>query len=224
MPFERDVATTAHLPNASKAWGHRQPDLMPRLVFFHFGRQWRARPHYRHGTLDDVEQLRQFVEAELAQDFPERVDARVVLHLECLSASFVQGHEFFFTFFGIDIHAAEFVHRKFFAVLANSGLLEYNGALWIANLDCKCAEQEERRQQEDATCGADKIECTLDDAPVANLVRVLPNFRHGEASQREETPTHAVEFVHANAHLLVLFFLEARVKISFEYRFFGAMT
>lgn len=149
---------------------------MPRLVFRHFGRQRRARPHDGHGTLDDVEKLGQLVEAELAQDSPERVDARVVLHLERLSAGLVQRHELFLAFFGVDVHAAELVHREFLAVLADAGLFEDDGTLGIADFDGECTEQEQRRQQEDAAGGADQVERALDKVPVAYFVRMLPDF------------------------------------------------
>ena len=92
--------------------------------------------------MDDVEQLRQFVEAELAENTPERVYAGVVLHLERLAAGLVQCHEFFFALFGIDVHTAELVHREFLAVFAYASLLEDDRPLRVANLDCQCAEQE----------------------------------------------------------------------------------
>lgn len=50
---------------------------------------------------------------------------------------------------------------------------------------------------------------------------MLPNFRHGETSQREETASHAVEFFNFLAQFLVLFFLEAGIEVCLENRFLG---
>ena len=112
MPFERNVATATDLPNAGETRRYRKTHAVPRFVFCHFRRNWRTRSDDGHVAFENVDELRQFVEAELAENVAERINAGVVLHLECLAARFVQRHEFFFAFFGIGIHAAELVHRK----------------------------------------------------------------------------------------------------------------
>jgi len=40
---------------------------MPAAVLFHLVREWRARPHQRHVTAEDVPELRQLVETGLAK-------------------------------------------------------------------------------------------------------------------------------------------------------------
>ena len=133
LAFERDVAATADLPNASKAWRHGEAHAVPRFIFCHFRRNRRARSDNGHFAFENVDELRQFVEAELAEYMAERINTRVVLHLERLTASFVLGHKFFFAFFGVNVHAAELVHRKQGAVLAHSGLLENDRPLRVAD-------------------------------------------------------------------------------------------
>ena len=113
---------------------------MPRFVFSHFRRNWRTRTDDGHIAFKDVDELGQFVEAELAENMSERVNTRVVLHLEGLAASLVLCHEFLFALFGIHIHATELVHGEQSSVLAHAGLLEYNRSLRIANLDGERAE------------------------------------------------------------------------------------
>ena len=142
MAFERDVASTADLPNAGKARRYRKAHAVPRFVFRHFGWNWRARSNDGHFAFENIDELGQFVEAELAENMAERIDTRVVLHLEGFAAGFVQSHEFFFAFFGIGVHAAEFVHGKQGAVFTYASLLEDYRPLRIADLYGECAEQQ----------------------------------------------------------------------------------
>ena len=112
LPFERNVAAAADLPDAGETRCHGKAHAVPRFVFRHFRGNRRARTHDRHVALENVEELRKFVEAELAQYAAERIDTRVVLHLERLAARLVLAQEFFLAFFGIGVHASELVHRK----------------------------------------------------------------------------------------------------------------
>ena len=148
---------------------------MPGLVFRHFGRNRRTRAHNRHVTLDNIEELWQFVEAELAEHVTERIDSRVVLHLEGLAARFVLCHQFFFAFFGVHIHAAELVHGEQLAVLAYASLLEDDRTLRVTELDRGSAEQEQGRAEHDCNARAGHVDKALDHVAVANGVRVFPN-------------------------------------------------
>lgn len=85
---------------------------MPRFVFRHFRGNGRARSDDGHVAFDNVDQLRELVEAELTEYAAERIDARVVLHLERLAARLVLAQKLFLAFFGICVHASELVHRK----------------------------------------------------------------------------------------------------------------
>ena len=195
MPFEGYVATAANLPNTSESRSHGETHAVPRFVFCNFIRDRRTRSDNGHFSFENVDELRQFVKAELAENVAERINARIVFHLERLSAGFVLGHKFLFAFFGIDIHTAELIHRKERAVLAYAGLLKDNRPLRVANLDRESAEQKERREKNECKRGARNIDSPFDDVPNADLVRVNPDVRKVQSVEREETPVGAVEFL-----------------------------
>ena len=211
LPFERDVAAAADLPNAGKAWRHGEAHTVPRLVFGHFRRNRRARSNNGHIAFENVDELRQFVEAELAENVSERVNTRVVLHLEGLAASLVLGHEFFFAFFGVNVHAAELVHGEQRTVLANASLLEDDRALRVADFDGERAEQQERREYNQCNRSASDVYNPLDDVPKADLVRVDPDVRKVQTVQREEASVSAVEFLQLVVHFEVVLFLVSGV-------------
>ena len=216
LPFERNVAAAADLPNASKTWRHGKAHAMPRFVFCHFGWNRRARSNDGHVAFENIDELRQFVETELAENVSERVNTRVVLHLEGLAACLVQGHEFFFAFFSIGVHASELVHGEHSAILANARLLEYNRALWIADFYGECTEQKERGQYNQCSGSAGDVYDSLDDVSKADLVRVNPDIREVKPVEREETSVGAVEFLQLVVHFEVVLFLIAGVKVCLE--------
>ena len=191
---------------------------MPGLVFRHFRWNRRTRTHNGHVALDNIEELRQFVETELAEHMTERIDTRVVLHLERLAACFVLGHQFFFALFGIHVHAAELVHGEQLAVLAYAGLLEYDRTLGVANLDCGGAEQEQGRAEHNRNAGAGHVDNAFDHVAVANGVRVFPNVVEVQAAKREESAVCAVKVLDFVGQFQVVFFLVTRVEVSFENR------
>ena len=218
LAFETDVAAAADLPNAGETWRYGKAHAVPGLVFRHFGRNRRTWAYDGHVALDDVEELRQFVEAELAEHVTERIDTRVVLHLESLAARFVLGQEFFFAFFGVHVHAAELVHSEQLAVLAYAGLLEDDRTLGVAELDCSSAEQKQGRAEHNRNAGAGHVDNALDHVAVANGVRVFPDVVQVQTRQREESAVCAVEVLDFVFEFQVLFFLEPRVNIGLEDR------
>ena len=218
MAFERDVATAAYLPNAGKARRYGKAHAVPRFIFGHFRRNRRARSDNGHFAFDNVDELRQFVEAELAENMPERINTRVVLHLEGLAARFVQRHEFFFAFFGIDVHAAELVHREQGSVPADSGLLKDNRSLRVADFYGKGAEQQKRRKHDEGCRRERDVERPFKDVPKADLVRMHPDVRKVQSVEREETSVCAVEFLQLVVHFEVVLFLVTRVKVCLENR------
>ena len=194
---------------------------MPGLVFRHFGRNRRARTYDRHVALDDIEKLRELVEAELAEHVAERIDTRVVLHLEGLAARFVLGHEFFLAFFGVYVHAAELVHGEQLAVLAYAGLLEDDRTLGVADLDRGGAEKKQGRAEYNRDTRAGHVDKALDHVAVADSVRVFPDVVQVQARQREESAVGAVEVLDLVFEFQVLLFLEAGVDVCFEDRLLG---
>ena len=224
LTFERDVAAATDLPNAGKARRHGEAHAVPRLVFGHFRRNRRARSDNGHIAFENVDELRQFIEAELAENVSKRVNTRVVLHLEGLAASLVLGHEFFSAFFGVNVHAAELVHGEQRAVLANASLLEDDRALRVADFDGERTEQQERREYNQCSRRAGDVYNPLDDVPKADLVRVDPDVRKVQTVQREEASVSAVEFLQLVVHFEVVLFLVAGVKVCLENRGLGLVA
>ncbi len=192
---------------------------MPRCVGDCFGREWWARAHDAHVALQNVDELREFVEAELAQHAAQRIDARVVLHLEGRAGSFVELHQFLLAFFGIYVHAAEFVHGEQLAVLADAGLLEDDRALRVAELDRECAEQEHWRQADERKGYAGNIDETLHESAVGtagglweNVVGIV------QAGELEEGECVLVELLDVLVFVCSFCFWRAGVYESFENR------
>lgn len=87
--------------------------LLGFFVFLHFVRQMRARSYEAHVAKQDVEELREFVDIEAAEEFSDFGYARIVLYLEKRTVgAFVFLHELGFEFVGIRTHGAELEHRE----------------------------------------------------------------------------------------------------------------
>ena len=218
LAFKADITAAADLPNAGETWRYGKTHAVPGLVFRHFGRNRRARAHNGHVALDNIEELRQFVEAELAEHMTEWIDARVVLHLECLATRFVLGHQFLFAFFGVHVHAAELVHGEQLAVLTYAGLLENDRALGVADLDSGSTEKQQGRAEHNRNTCAGHVDNALDHVAVANGVRVFPNVVEVQAAEREESAVCAVKVLDFVGQFQVVFFLITRVEVGFENR------
>ena len=80
---ERRPAAPGHLPQPGDArLGVEHAPAVPRLVLLDLVGERRPRSDERHLAAQDVPELRQLVEARLAQEPPDRRDPRVVGHLE----------------------------------------------------------------------------------------------------------------------------------------------
>ena len=88
--FKADVAAPADLPEARQARRYGKPHLVPGKVFLDFGRKRRAGAHNGHVASQDVEKLRQFVQAEFAENASHRVNPGVVFHFERRAAGLVE--------------------------------------------------------------------------------------------------------------------------------------
>jgi len=218
LAFETDVAAAADLPNAGETWRYGKTHAVPGLVFRHFGRNRRARAHNGHVAFENVEELRKFVEAELAEHMTERIDTRVVLHLERLAARFVLGHKFFFAFFRVHVHAAEFVHGEQLAVLAYAGLLENDRTLGVADFYSGSAEKQQGRTEHNRNARAGYVHKALDHVAVANGVRVFPDVVEVQAGKREESTVCAIEILDFVCQFQVVFFLVAGIEVGLENR------
>src|SRR5262249_7837997 len=77
-----DAVPAADLPQTGDAGLHAQLALVPERVAIELAAEGRPRSHQAHVALEHAPQLRQLVEAVLAQDATERRDARIVSDLE----------------------------------------------------------------------------------------------------------------------------------------------
>ena len=78
---ERNAAPPAHLPKPGEPRPHLEPELVPFLVVLELVLQGRPRPHDGHLSLEDVDELRKFIEARFPQEVSDRGDARIVCQL-----------------------------------------------------------------------------------------------------------------------------------------------
>ena len=122
---EFDIVAAADLPEAGDAWRRHADDRQVIADFLFFTRQIRARADEAHVALDDVENLRQFVEAVLADEFADFRDAWVV------TAQFLEFLPFLLGFrmlaekiqkdaVGIHVHGTELIAFKRPAALADA--------------------------------------------------------------------------------------------------------
>src|SRR5579885_3652066 len=72
------MVTAADLPESGDAGNRFEPAMVPRFIQLGFIRERRSRPYQAHLAPDDVDELRQFVQAEAAQDSSRARDAGVV--------------------------------------------------------------------------------------------------------------------------------------------------
>lgn len=75
---EADVVAAADLPEAGDTGRGHADDRQIFADFLFFARQVRARADKAHLALDDIEDLRQFIEAVLADELANFRDARVI--------------------------------------------------------------------------------------------------------------------------------------------------
>lgn len=123
--FERpDVAAAAHLPQAGQAGQHVELLVVVGRERGHLRGKRGARPDQGHLAAHHVEQLRQLVQARLAEPLAEAGRARVVRHLEERAVHLVVRLELGQLGFGIHVHGAELVHPELLAVQADAALLE----------------------------------------------------------------------------------------------------
>src|SRR5262249_20060403 len=126
--FEAADAIAAHdLPEAREAWLHAETAALGVLLDARDLVNWqRTRADEAHFAAQDVDELGQFINAELAQPAAKWRDARIVFHLEDGAAHFVVLLQFLLTRLGIHAHGAELEHAERAAIAASAILREEN--------------------------------------------------------------------------------------------------
>lgn len=155
-----------------------------------------------------------------------RINARIVLHFEGRAAGFVELLKFLFAGFRIDVHTAEFVHRKELAVFADADLLKDNGSLRVAELDDQGAGDENRGKQNDAAEGRYHVEGPLDEFLGVNgkFVRLGENVTVEQALEREKPVVAHIELFNRFVEFLIPLFLKTGVNADLENRLLGLFT
>lgn len=122
------ITAAAGLPHAGDARADHIEVFDKGAVFLDFIADDGTRSDEAHFPFQNVEQLRQFVKAGLAQEGPALGDARVVFQFELCLPFFpgfgISFEEFFQFDVSIDAHAAEFIAVKFFTVPADTAMFE----------------------------------------------------------------------------------------------------
>lgn len=130
------------------------------LVEFADGR--RAGADEGHVALEDVPELREFVEARLADEAADLRDARVIFHLEHEAVHFILGEELLLALLCVLVHAAELVHAELAAIFADPRLRE-NDRPGRVELDDRAEDDKEDAEDRKAHNRADDVECALHD-------------------------------------------------------------
>jgi len=93
----------------------------------------------------NVEQLRQLVDARLPQISADFGDARIVFQFEGRTVLFALLAQFLLFVFGINHHGPEFQNTKRLSIFAFPHLTKENRA-WRTEFDCNCGANKKGRQ------------------------------------------------------------------------------
>src|SRR5215813_2580631 len=127
--LEGKIAAAGNLPEASQPGLHTEATLLPGL--FHPNRianRQRARANDAHIAQQDIDQLRQLIDARAPQPLPDSSNSRVVLDFEDRPTLLVQVLDVLHARFGIDTHRPEFEHAKTPLAQTNALLYEEDGS------------------------------------------------------------------------------------------------
>jgi len=106
----------AHLPDTCQTRLQTEASALPHLIQLHFDRQRGPGTNDTHIPFEDVDQLRDFIDAEFAENTPDFRDPRIVFHLEHRAVHLVHFLQFPPFHLRPDVHRAELVQRESSAV------------------------------------------------------------------------------------------------------------
>src|SRR5690606_7547085 len=168
---ERQVASPVHLPQPGQAGPHQEPLLLPLLILLDLARQGRAWPDEAHIAPQDIDQLRQLVETELPQVFPDAGQARIVRVLEDPSVTTDGPDQLRPLLVRIGDHASELDHAERPAILPEPGL-EVEGTTFGVSPDKPGDDQHRKRQDDERTRRDQDVERALHDRVPATDRRI----------------------------------------------------
>src|SRR4051794_29264166 len=120
----------------------------------------RARPHYAHVALEDVKQLREFVNAVFAKETAKSGNTRIVNDLESSAVALIHVHQAIFAGISIHTHGAEFIAAEFTAFSANTPCLIEDWTRGI-DLDRNRGQQQQRSRNYQRNDADEKIHQAL---------------------------------------------------------------
>ena len=162
----------------------------------------RARPDDRHLAAQHVDQLRQLVEAEPAQEAPDAGHAGVVGELEHRVAQVVEADHVLEPVLGVGDHGPELVHLERAAVEPGAGLVEEHGPAAV-ELDRDRDQGEERGREQEPDRGDDDVEAALDQRRRARRIPglVLEHRQVGDPREAHRAGPPVQRRDHAQLHL-----------------------
>ena len=151
--FKREVvAVRGDLPVAAQAGGHIQALLFVVAVLLDLAGKCRAGPNYAHIALQDIPQLRQLIDAGLADKLAHTGNARVFLDFEHRTIHFVLVQKVVQFCFRIRTHGTKLVEPERFAISSNAFLRKNRPGRRVIYHDSDSCCQHHRRQHHQRQC------------------------------------------------------------------------
>ena len=138
------IAVRGNLPIATQAGCHIQTLLFVVAVLFHLAGKCRTGSNDAHITLQDIPQLRQLINAGLADKLAHTGNAGVVLDLEHGTIHLVLIQQIVQFCLCVGAHGAELIELEGLAVAANALLTEYRARRRVVHHNCNSRSQHDR--------------------------------------------------------------------------------
>jgi len=185
------VATSADLPEARHTGTHAQLVTARAAIFAHLLVNDGTRPDEAHLADKHIDQLRKFIEAELAQDSPQRRDPRVVMQLSLFfpdSALFGETPEMLFQDpVAIDDHRPEFPAPKLLAAPTDADVSEKHGPR-TRHTDKRGNPEQKRNKQRQENEHKQQVEPTLGNISCRTLNERFSRSSTMDCSRSKEVP------------------------------------
>lgn len=172
---ERGVTSSTDLPQAGNSWWNAESDKVAILILFDFFGEWRSRPDEAHIAFQDVEQLREFIEAKLSKDSSDWCNPWVIFHFEDGTIFFIFRLEFCQSLVGIFVHRSEFIEGERFSEASDACLAIENGA-WAGEF-YEQGDTNEQRGKHENQCGAS---CYIEDSFPEGIRNGYPRYARGK--------------------------------------------
>lgn len=155
-----DVGAAGDLPESGHARLHAEAALVVAVVLVEFADGRRAGADEGHIALEDVPELRELVEARLADEAADLRDARVIFHLEHEAVHLILRKELLLALLRVLVHAAELVHAELAAIFADARLRENDRSRRV-ELDDRSKDDEDDAEDRKADDRANDVKRAL---------------------------------------------------------------